>query len=424
MPTVSDDFNRANGLLGANWTTEFGSGGFAVSSNQAVKTGTNAWKGIVRIEDFASDQVISCVYRGGNVAGVMGRMDSLGNGYGAILTPTAVNLMKFTAPFSPATLVSVTTPHVSGDIVELKVEGNSLQVRVNGVLRVDTTDASYASGSKAGIVMFGTDAALDDFSAQDITSDPPVAQSATIASSGTSLSVAFDKPVTGSTVITLSATGGAVTATYASGDETDTLVFTLSRTVESGESVTVDYSPGNIEDLTANALEAFSGLSVANNSTQDTSNPAVTSASVNTAGTQLTVVFTESVSGSTGFTLTAGAQSIGLTYLSGSGTNAMLFSLARPALSTETLTLAYSSGDIVDGASNALPDIASQAVTNNSTQAPLFSAVVQRNGVTEATVESATSTINYTPLSTGSYTMEVTRVSSGRSATSNAVSVV
>jgi hypothetical protein len=45
-------------------------------------------------------------------------------------------------------------------------------------------------------------------------------------------------------------------------------VFTLGRTVAASETVTVDYTPGNVQDGAANALAAISGGSVTNNSSQ------------------------------------------------------------------------------------------------------------------------------------------------------------
>lgn len=67
--------------------------------------------------------------------------------------------------------------------------------------------------------------------------------------------------------VTMSMSGGAVTATYSSGDGTGTLVYSLSRTIAYDETGTVSYTqPGDgIEDIAGNDLATFSGTSVVNN---------------------------------------------------------------------------------------------------------------------------------------------------------------
>ena len=70
----------------------------------------------------------------------------------------------------------------------------------------------------------------------------PQLVSATISASGNQLILVFDEEVTGDATVVLSASGGAVTITNVSGSGTDTLTYTLSRTVESYESVYLTYT--------------------------------------------------------------------------------------------------------------------------------------------------------------------------------------
>src|SRR5207249_650093 len=67
--------------------------------------------------------------------------------------------------------------------------------------------------------------------------------------------------------------GAAVTATYSSGNGSNTHVYALSRTVYGSETVTVSYSPGTVTDWAFNALAAFSGTAVTNSSAQDVFSP-------------------------------------------------------------------------------------------------------------------------------------------------------
>jgi hypothetical protein len=105
----------------------------------------------------------------------------------------------------------------------------------------------------------------------------PTLVSATIPAAGTSISIRFNEVVSigaggnGGFAITMS--GGAVTLTYSSGDDTDTLVYTTDRTINSDETCSdFDYTqPGNgVEDAAGNDLATFSNqqASVTNNSTQ------------------------------------------------------------------------------------------------------------------------------------------------------------
>ncbi len=69
--------------------------------------------------------------------------------------------------------------------------------------------------------------------------------------------------------MTIAASGGASTATYASGSGTTTYVYNLSRSIGIGETVTVSYTqPGNGIESSANQVDvaSFSGQAVTNNS--------------------------------------------------------------------------------------------------------------------------------------------------------------
>lgn len=103
---------------------------------------------------------------------------------------------------------------------------------------------------------------------------PPTLSSATIPSAGNVINFVFSEAVSigagGNAGWSFGMSGGAVTATYSSGSGSSTLVYTLSRTVLSGETKSsgLDYTqPGNgIEDASGNDLAALTGASVTNNS--------------------------------------------------------------------------------------------------------------------------------------------------------------
>jgi hypothetical protein len=121
----------------------------------------------------------------------------------------------------------------------------------------------------------------------------------------------------------------------------------------------------------------------------DVTAPTVSSATIAANGTTLTVVFDEAVTGDgTGFEIDNGSA-LTATYVSGDGTATWMFTLSGTVLDADTPVLTYDSGvgDMADLAANALADIASGAVTNNSTQvldvtAPTLSSVTVTGATT------------------------------------------
>lgn len=103
----------------------------------------------------------------------------------------------------------------------------------------------------------------------------------------------------------------------------------------------------------------------------DTTPPTLVSAVIATNGTTVTVTFSESVVGASanGFTFTPSGDAATLTYSSGSGTSALVFTASRTIYSVETATISYSSttGDVTDTVGNDLASFGATAVTNNST---------------------------------------------------------
>ncbi len=96
----------------------------------------------------------------------------------------------------------------------------------------------------------------------------PTLQVALIPKAGTTLVLAFNEAVKfgagGNGGFALTMSGGAVTATYASGTTTTVLTYTLSRTVAAAETGTITYTqPGNgVEDIAGNDLASIGATSV------------------------------------------------------------------------------------------------------------------------------------------------------------------
>lgn len=111
--------------------------------------------------------------------------------------------------------------------------------------------------------------------------------------------------------------------------------------------------------------------------TADTTHPTISSATINTDGNTLTLVFSEpvTVNTSTGFTLNMSGGAAGLTYTSGSGTNTLDYVITgRNIDDDETGTLDYATvaNGIEDAAGNDLASTGESdiTVTNKSTYSP------------------------------------------------------
>lgn len=106
----------------------------------------------------------------------------------------------------------------------------------------------------------------------DLDETVPTASAYAINAAGSSFTVTFSEAVThgagGTTGWVLTSDGGAVTATYSSGEGSTALVYQLSRTVYSTETVTGTYTqPGNgIEDTAGNDFATVTDVAITNNS--------------------------------------------------------------------------------------------------------------------------------------------------------------
>lgn len=187
---VSDDFNRADGALGANWTiraTSSDSGATIVSnqckdataSGNAVLWYSGAgWTG--GNDQYAEATIIAL--QSGNDFGVCARLSgaSIGaaNGYLAVINSTdaAVSLggtiqcsfYKVSAGSFTQIGTDFGVTISANDVIRLEVQGTTLRLKVNGVQRGTDTDASIASGNP-GLYFAGSSTASiwDAFAAGD-----------------------------------------------------------------------------------------------------------------------------------------------------------------------------------------------------------------------------------------------------------------
>jgi len=112
----------------------------------------------------------------------------------------------------------------------------------------------------------------------------------------------------------------------------------------------------------------------------DITPPTVTSATIDSTGLLLTILFDESCTGNAGFTITPSGGAATLTYASGTGPN-RVYDISRAIDYDETVTFSYTAGDVEDIATNALATITTVAVVNNSNEGYTAATGLIRNKV-------------------------------------------
>jgi uncharacterized repeat protein (TIGR02059 family) len=204
-----------------------------------------------------------------------------------------------------------------------------------------------------------------------------------------------------------------------------TVVLTLaSPAVESGQSVSVAYTQpagsNAVKDSAGNKASSLSSTSVTNNSTVDTSGPSFVSAATNTAGTEITLTYSEALSattaGTSDFTVLVGGVSRSVSSIAVSGSTAVL-TLSSAVGAGQSVSVAYSqpagSNAVKDSAGNKAASLSATSVTNNSTvdqTAPTFvSAAVNSAGTTVTLTYSET--LGGTMAPTGAFAVRVGGVS-------------
>ena len=163
--TSSDNFNRANGALGANWTAM--SDGALTIASQVVKGGSGAYSGDIRTaETYGADQssqveVTSTQLSGGQWIGPAVRASNGGsNLYLGIYfwNGGSPDLMLFKRTSGSFTQLGATYPVsalAAGTQLTLSVTGSTLTFAQNGTARITATDTSLTSGAP-GIMAYGT----------------------------------------------------------------------------------------------------------------------------------------------------------------------------------------------------------------------------------------------------------------------------
>lgn len=293
---LNDNFNRADGALGANW--EDMQNAIVIDGNKVRgSTMSGAHLQVSRVTgDVGPDQFaeMDCeLGTGGSYNRALGPAICITDAGGGLSSQYQMTV----APDGNVTarckhdgadnhigdLIGSGTASVSFPGVHrlrLQKVDDLIKAFVNGVECISVVDSTI-TGGKPGMVFLTYSGSSpyefgDAFIGGDYVPDttPPELVSATIPSAGTTLVLVFDEVVSGAeeTGWSISADGGAVTASSGAGTGTNTLTLTLSRTIDFGEVITIDYEDGtgDLADAASNDLEDIADFDVTNNSTVNT----------------------------------------------------------------------------------------------------------------------------------------------------------
>lgn len=154
---ATDDFNRANGSIGSNWTDTVDEGATpSISSNQVVSDGGDAgafWNA----NAFTADQYgqITITENSGNFCGIILRANASDYVIFQQLGASEVAIYwRNGGAFDNIALASYAVQ--DGDVLRGEAEGTTFRLYVNGDLKCSGTNASAPSTGAVGFIVSGT----------------------------------------------------------------------------------------------------------------------------------------------------------------------------------------------------------------------------------------------------------------------------
>jgi Putative esterase len=164
VTTASDNFSRADGPLGANWT-DISDGGMAISSGAVTGTAGrltgDAWNANTFSSDqFSQIQLTSTQLTGGEWIGPAVRMQSSGqDGYVGFYywnngSPELMLYERASGSFTQLGSTYNSGPLAAGTQLELEAVGSTIYFLENGIVVVSASDSSITGGAP-GIMAYG-----------------------------------------------------------------------------------------------------------------------------------------------------------------------------------------------------------------------------------------------------------------------------
>ena len=158
-----DNATRANGAIGANWTTTSNNINIFSNSFQGTTTVNNVafWN----VNPFAADQFAELTVVSLNATtdfdGPAARV-STGNWYSCVESNTSL-IFQRSLNGTTSNIATVSVTGNTGDVLRIEVQGSTVKCYQNGVLQITQTDTNLTSGSP-GMELFGDVATLKNWS--------------------------------------------------------------------------------------------------------------------------------------------------------------------------------------------------------------------------------------------------------------------
>jgi hypothetical protein len=225
MTTFVDDFNRADGSPGVNWTQV--SGTWSIVSNQ-LSSGSAGGTIVIRATGAMATSDNSAQVTIATTGAVSHGVFCRGNvgftqGYLWRNDGTSWNLFSNVGG-SFTSIGSFAGAAVAGDVAKVQAVGSTIKGLVNGVVRVSVTDTAVATGTSVGVRAESSNLLrFDDFTGADVTSgttgDAALSGTATLSAAGLRATAggAALAATAGLTAAGVRATGGGASLTALAG---------------------------------------------------------------------------------------------------------------------------------------------------------------------------------------------------------------
>lgn len=173
---VIDDFNRANGAIGANYTIPTFAGGMNVSSNTAVAAAANglAIRNTLTYQDVEIYATLATKPSDGNIATLFWRTVQVSSaatldGYALIMTSVAgasndtLQVQSVTNGVGTNIGAAFTQELNNGDVIGIRMIGATIEVFINGTSLGTRSSALYTATGQLGLGFLSTSGAWDNF---------------------------------------------------------------------------------------------------------------------------------------------------------------------------------------------------------------------------------------------------------------------
>lgn len=170
---ATDNFNRADGGLGANWTTITGTSAPRIASNAAASASNNTDSGAFNNtqtwpNDHYSSVRISTV-ASQNDGGPIARAQAGSYGFYCVVnTGSAYTLYAVSAGNWVQIGTKATSDWATNDIVTVLPSGTTIKVLVNNIVVITATDSAWSSGSP-GFFQYDGTLRFDDWEGGNLT---------------------------------------------------------------------------------------------------------------------------------------------------------------------------------------------------------------------------------------------------------------